>query len=62
MKDNKLKKYRVYYGLTYNEPEEIEAVSEMDAQEEVYEMIMDNIGFYIDCVAEEIEDDEEEDI
>ena len=61
MKDSKLKKYKVYYGLTYNEPEEVEATSKIDAQEEVYEMIMDNIGFYIDCVAEEI-DDEEEDI
>lgn len=44
----------------WDEPEIVEAKDKTEACEQVYEMILDNIGFYIDCNAFEINEDEEE--
>ena len=55
-----MKKYLVKYALVWNEPEEIEAEDKVEACEEMYCEIISNIGFYIDCIAEEIEDNEED--
>lgn len=63
--EEKTKKYKVQYYLMWDEPEIVEAKDKTEACEQVYEMILDNIGFYIDCNAfeinEEEEDEEEED-
>ena len=59
-KCKELKKYLVRYYLNWNQPEEVEAYSESEASEEVLEMIMDNICFYIETEVEEVEDEEEE--
>ena len=56
-----MKTYRVRYYKAwdlFDEGEEIEAESKTEAQEEMLNMIMDNICFYIDVEAEEIECEE----
>lgn len=55
-----MKKYRVNYYLSWDEPEEIEANSASEACEEMMINILDNIGFYIECEAEEIDDEPDE--
>lgn len=57
-----MKKYRVtdirgWFGLFIDE--EIEANDSIDAQNEILDQIMDNIGNYIDIEVEEIEEYEE---
>lgn len=56
-------KYRVTdisaSGLSLFLDEEIEAVDDSDAKDEIMNEIMDNIGNYIDIEVEEIEDEEE---
>ena len=54
-----MKKYIVSYCLMWDEPEIIEAEDKSDAMEQMMDMIIDNIGFYIDCRAEEYDEDEE---
>lgn len=55
-----MKTYKVSYDLVWTEPEIIEAEDKSDAMEQMMDMIIDNIGFYIDCRAEEYDEDEEE--
>lgn len=55
-----MKQYKVYYDLVWTEPEIIEAESKSDAMEQMMDIILDNIGFYIDCRAEEYEEEYEE--
>lgn len=54
-----MKQYKVYYDLVWTEPEIIEAESKSDAMEQMMDIILDNIGFYIDCRAEEYDEEEE---
>lgn len=56
-----MKKYRVNYYLSWDEPEEIEANSASEACEEMMLNILDNIGFYIECEAKEIDEFDEYD-
>ncbi len=55
-----MKTYKVSYDLVWTDPEIIEAEDKSDAMEQMMDMIIDNIGFYIDCRAEEYDEDEEE--
>lgn len=54
-----MNKYKVNVYVTLREPEIIEAEDEIEAREEMFNMIMDNVDFYLDIVAEEIEEGEE---
>lgn len=49
-----MKKYKVSVYVSYTEPEIIEADDEIEAQEEMFNMIMDNVDVYLDIVAEEM--------
>lgn len=56
-----MKKYRVVdvvgsFGIFIDD--EIEAEDDVDAMEQVFNEIYDNIGNYIDIAVEEIEDDD----
>ena len=53
-----MKTYEVSFTMIPGS-EIVEANSKSDACEEVMNMILDNIGWYIDCEAEEIEEEEE---
>ncbi len=55
-----MKTYKVSYDVVWTDPEIIEAEDKSDAMEQMMDMIIDNIGFYIDCRAEEYDEDEEE--
>ena len=53
-----MNKYKVNVYTTGMLPEIIEAEDSMEAQEEMFNMIMDNVDFYLDIVAEKVDEDE----
>ena len=53
-----MNKYKVNVYVNNREPEIIEAEDSIEAQEEMFNMIMDNVDFYLDIVAERMEEDE----
>lgn len=50
-----MKKYKVSVYVNNREPEIIEAEDRIEAEEEMFNMIMDSVDLYLDIVAEEIE-------
>lgn len=56
-----MKKYKVNVYTTGMLPETIEAENQIEALEKMFNMIMDNVDFYLDIVAEQIDEDELED-
>lgn len=50
-----MKKYEVNIYVSGMLPEIVEAEDRIEAQEKMFNMIMDNVDFYLDIVAEEIE-------
>lgn len=57
MKTFKVKYIVVYFGLFLGD--EVEAENEIDAKEAVQNIIIDNIGNYIDIELEEIDNEED---
>ena len=55
-----MNKYKVEVFANVGNYEIIEAEDELEAKEEMFNMIMDYPDFYIDIVAEKYEDEEEE--
>lgn len=55
-----MKKYAVKVVSSQILPDEIEAEDEMEAQEEMFNRIMDNVDLYLNFIIEEIEDESEE--
>lgn len=55
-----MKKYAVKVVSSQIFPDEIEAEDEMEAQEEMFNRIMDNVDLYLNFIIEEIEDESEE--
>lgn len=53
-----MNKYKVKIFPVMFDPEIIEAEDKIEAQEEMFNMIMDNVDFYLDIVAEKIEEEE----
>ncbi|MBO5138703.1 MAG: hypothetical protein J6B89_03575 [Bacilli bacterium] len=53
-----MSKYKVQIFSTMIEPEIIEANDSFEASEEMFNMIMDNIDFYLEIVVEKIEENE----
>lgn len=46
------------YKVNVHTPMKISEI--IEAEEKMFNMIMDNVGFYLDIVAEEIEEEEDE--
>lgn len=55
-----MKKYAVKVVSSQIFPDEIEAEDEIEAQEEMFNRIMDNVDLYLNFVIEEIENESEE--
>lgn len=54
-----MKKYEVNVYVSSMLPEIVEAEDRIEAQEKMFNIIMDNVDFYLDIVAEEIEEVED---
>lgn len=54
-----MKKYEVNVYPSGMLPEIVEAEDKIEAQEKMFDMIMDNVDFYLDFVVEEVDDEDE---